>query len=129
MLGGQTQVMFATVSSAIEYVKAGKLRALAVTSKSRLDILPDIPTVAETVPGFEVTSWTGLGAPKGTSAEIINKLNKEINTALVDPNMKARFAQFGGTALPGSPADFTKFIGEETEKWGKVIRAAGIKAE
>jgi tripartite-type tricarboxylate transporter receptor subunit TctC len=129
MLGGQTQVMFATVPSAIEYVRAGRLLPLAVTSASRLDILPNVPTVAEFVPGYEITSWTGLGAPKGTPAAIIEKLNKETNAALADPKMKARFAELGGVALPGSPADFASFIASETERWGKVIRAANIKAE
>jgi tripartite-type tricarboxylate transporter receptor subunit TctC len=129
LIGGHVQVMFDAIPSSIEYVRAGKLRPLAVTSTTRLEILPDIPAVAEFVPGFEVTSWTGIGAPKGTPVEIIDKLNKEVDAALADPKTKARFAELGGTALRGSPADFGKFIAEETEKWGKVIRAARIKAE
>jgi tripartite-type tricarboxylate transporter receptor subunit TctC len=129
MLGGQTQVMFATLPSSIEYVRAGKLRPLAVTSATRLEVLPDIPAVAEFVPSFEVTSWTGIGAPKGTPAEIIEKLNKEANAALADPKTKGRFAELGGTALPGSPADFGRHIADETDKWAKVIRAAHIKVE
>ena len=105
------------------------MRALAVTTATRSEALPDIPTVAEFVPGYEASGWQGIGAPKNTPTEIIDKLNKEINAALADPKMKARLADLGGTALPGSPADFGKLIAEETEKWGKVIRAANIKAE
>jgi tripartite-type tricarboxylate transporter receptor subunit TctC len=129
LLGGQVQVMFASMSSSIEYVRAGKLRALAVTTATRSPVLPDIPTVAEFVPGYEASFWTGIGAPRNTRAEIVDKLNKEINAALADAKMKARLAELGVTALPGSPADFNKLIGDETEKWGKVARAAGIKAE
>jgi tripartite-type tricarboxylate transporter receptor subunit TctC len=129
LLGGQVQVMFASMSSSIEYVRAGKLRALAVTTATRSPVLPDIPTVAEFVPGYEASFWTGIGAPKNTRAEIVDKLNKEINAALADAKMKARLAELGVTALPGSPADFNKLIADETEKWAKVIRAAGIKAE
>jgi tripartite-type tricarboxylate transporter receptor subunit TctC len=129
LLGGQVQVMFATMSSSIEYVRAGKLRALAVTTATRSPVLPDIPTVAEFVPGYESSFWTGVGAPKNTPAEIVDKLNKEINAALADPKFKARLADLGGTALSGSPADFGKFIAGETEKWGKVVKFAGIKAE
>jgi tripartite-type tricarboxylate transporter receptor subunit TctC len=129
LLGGQVQVMFATMSSSIEYVRAGKLRALAVTTSTRSPVLPDIPTVTEIVPGYESSFWTGVGAPKDTPAEIVDRLNKEINAALADPNMKARLAELGATALPGFPADFGKLIAEETEKWGKVVKFAGIKAE
>jgi tripartite-type tricarboxylate transporter receptor subunit TctC len=129
MLGGQTQIMFATVPSSIEYVKAGRLGALGVTTTSRLEVLPDVPTVAEFVPGFEMTAWTGIGAPRNTPRDIIETLNRETNAALADQAMKARFAELGGVALPGSPADFAAFIAAEAEKWGKVIRAAGIKAE
>ena len=129
LLGGQVQVMFATMSSSIEYVRGGKLRALAVTTATRSPVLPDIPTVAEFVPGYESSFWTGVGAPKNTPAEIIEKLNKEINAALADPKMKARLADLGATALPSSPADFGKFIADETEKWGKVVKFAGIKAD
>jgi tripartite-type tricarboxylate transporter receptor subunit TctC len=128
LLGGQVQVFFPAVIAAIEYIRAGKLRALAVTSATRSEVLPDIPTI-EFVPGFEASCWLGLGAPKNTSMETISKLNKEINTGLADPQIKARLADLGGTVLPGSPADFGKLIADETEKWGKVIRAANIKAE
>jgi tripartite-type tricarboxylate transporter receptor subunit TctC len=129
LLGGQVQVMFATMSSSIEYVRAGKLRALAVTTATRSPVLPDIPTVAEFVPGYESSFWTGVGAPRNTPADIVEKLNKEINVALAEPKMIARLADLGGTALPASPADFGKFIADETEKWGKVVRAANIKAD
>jgi tripartite-type tricarboxylate transporter receptor subunit TctC len=117
------------MSSSIQYVRAGKLRALAVTTATRLPVLPDIPTVAEFVPGYEASFWTGIGAPKNTPAEIVDKLNKEINAALADAKIKTRLAELGVTALPGSPADFNKLIADETEKWGKVVRAAAIKAE
>ena len=129
LLGGQVQVMFATTVSSIEYIRAGKLRALAVTTATRSEALPDIPTVGDFVPGYEASDWYGIGAPKNTPAEIVDKLNKEINAGLADPKMKARLADLGGTVLAGSPADFGKLIAEETEKWGKVIRAANIKAE
>jgi tripartite-type tricarboxylate transporter receptor subunit TctC len=129
LLGGQVQVLFASMGASIEYVKANKLPALAVTSATRSEALPDIPTVGEFLPTFEASNWFGLGAPKGTPAEAINKLNKEISTALADAKMKARFAELGHTILSGSPADFGKLIMDETEKWGKVIRAANIKAE
>ena len=129
LLGGQVQVYFAPTVTSIEYIKAGRLRALAVTGAARLDALPDIPTVAEFVPGYEASGWYGIGAPKNTPTEIVDKLNNEINAAFADPNMKARLAELGGTALPGSSADFAKLIADETEKWGKVIRSANIKAE
>jgi tripartite-type tricarboxylate transporter receptor subunit TctC len=129
LLGGQVQVTFTSLPSVIEYIRAGRLRALAVTTATRSETLPDIPTVGEFLPGYEGGIWYGLGAPKATPAEIVNKLNKEVNAALDDPKMKARLADLGGTVLPGSPADFGKHIAEETEKWGKVIRAANIKAE
>jgi tripartite-type tricarboxylate transporter receptor subunit TctC len=128
-LGGQVQVMFGTMPATIEYIRAGKLRPLAVTSASRSEVLPDLPTVGEFVPGYEAIGWQGIGAPRNTPAEIIDTLNKEINAALADPNMKARLADLGGTVLANSPADFGKFIADETEKWGKVIRAAKIKVE
>jgi tripartite-type tricarboxylate transporter receptor subunit TctC len=129
LLGGQVQVMFVAISASIEYVRAGKLRPLAVTTAPRSEALPDVPTVGEFVPGFEASSWYGVGAPKNTPAEIVDKLNKEINAALADPKMKARLAELGVTALPGSPSDFGRLLAEETEKWGKVIRAANIKPE
>ena len=129
LLGGQVQVMFASMPSSIEYVRAGRLRALAVTTATRSPVLTDVPMVAEFVPGYEASFWTGIGAPKNTPPEIVDKLNKEINAALADPKMKARLTELGVAALPGSPADFGKLIASETDKWGKVIRAANIKAE
>jgi len=129
LLGGQVQLYFAGVASSIEYIRAGKLRALAVTSATRSEVLPDIPVVGEFVPGYETSVWFGIGAPRNTPAEIIDKLNKEINAGLADPNVKARFADLGNTVLPGSTADFGKFIADETEKWAKVIRGANIKPE
>ena len=129
LLGGQVQVMFATMSSSIEYVRGGKLRALAVTTATRSPVLPDIPTVAEFVPGYESSFWTGVGAPKNTPAEIVDKLNKEINAALADSKMKTRLAELGATALPGSPADFGKLLADETEKSAKVVKFAGVKAD
>jgi tripartite-type tricarboxylate transporter receptor subunit TctC len=129
LLGGQVQVMFATMPASIEHLRAGKLRALAVTAATRLDALPNVPTVGDFLPGYEVSAWQGVGAPKNTPAEIIAKLNTEINAGLADPKIKARLADLGGTALVGSPAEFGRLIAQETEKWGKVIRAANIKAE
>jgi tripartite-type tricarboxylate transporter receptor subunit TctC len=129
LLGGQVQVLFTNPAQTIEYIRAGKLRALAITTATRSEALPDIPTVEEFVPGYEASSIFGFGAPKNTPAEIIDKLNKEINAGLADPKIKARLADLDGTVLVGSPADFGKLIAEETEKWGKVIRAANIKPE
>jgi tripartite-type tricarboxylate transporter receptor subunit TctC len=129
LLGGQVQVMFEGMPSLIEYIKTGKLRPLAVTTTTRSEALPDIPTVGDFVPGFESSQWFGVGAPRNTAAGIIDTLNKEINTALADPKAKARLADLGGTVLAGSPADFGKFIADETEKWGKVIRAANVRAD
>ena len=129
LLGGQVQVMFATPGTSIEYIRAGKLRALAVTTATRSEALPDVPTVGDFLSGFEASVWLGVGAPKNTPAEIIDRLNKEINGVLADPKIKARFADLGSTVLPGSPADFGKLIAEDTEKWAKVIKSAGIKAE
>jgi tripartite-type tricarboxylate transporter receptor subunit TctC len=129
LLGGQVQVTFESTSSSIEYIRSGKLRALAVTTSTRSAALPDIPTVSDFVPGYEASSWYGIGAPKDTPPDIIDKLNKEINAGLGDPTIKARFADLGGMALSGSPADFGKLIAIETEKWGKVIRTANIKPE
>jgi tripartite-type tricarboxylate transporter receptor subunit TctC len=129
LLGGQLQVIFATTPGTTEYVRIGKLRALAVTTRARAEALPEVPTVADFVPGYEASQWYGFGAPKNTPPEIIERLNKAVNAALVDPKMKARLADFGGTVMPGSPADFGKLIAEETEKWGKVVKFAGIKAD
>jgi tripartite-type tricarboxylate transporter receptor subunit TctC len=128
LLGGQVQVMFPTMPSAIEYVRAGNLRALAVTA-SRSDALPDIPAVKEFVPGYEATAWYGIGAPKKTPAEIVERLNKEINAAIADPKLKARFADLGAEPLSMTSGEFAQFIVEETEKWAKVVRFAGIKPE
>ena len=129
LLGGQVQVSFPSILSSIQYIRAGQLRALAVVTATRSDALPDIPAMAEFVPGYEASSWYGVGAPKATPAEIIDKLNKEINAGLADPKIQARLADFGGTPLVVSPADFGKLIAEDTEKWAKVIRAANIKPE
>jgi tripartite-type tricarboxylate transporter receptor subunit TctC len=129
LLGGQVHVTFAVVTTAIEYIRAGKLRALAVTSATRQEALPDIPTMGDFLPGYEAIGWFGLFAPKTTPVEIVDKLNKEINAALADPKMKARLADLGGTVLPGSPTDFGRLVADDTEKWAKVIRAANIKAE
>jgi tripartite-type tricarboxylate transporter receptor subunit TctC len=129
LLGGQVQVMFVGIPATIEYVIAGKLRALAVTTAIRSEVFPDIPTVSEFVPGYEFSNWQGIGAPKNTPAEIIEKLNKEVNAGLVDPNMKARLGDLGATPFPGSPADFGTLIAVETEKLGKVVKFAGIKVE
>jgi tripartite-type tricarboxylate transporter receptor subunit TctC len=129
LFGGQVQVTFATMPAAIEYIRAGRLRALAVTTATRSEELPDIPSVGEFVPGYEVSGWYGMSAPMGTPAEVIDKLNKEINAGLADPELRARLAALGGTVLPGSPADFGKLIADETGKWAKVIRAANIKPE
>lgn len=129
LIGGQVQVMFTGPADSVESIRAGKLRALAVTTATRWEMLPDIPTVSEFLPGFETSQWFGLGAPMNTPVEIVDKLNKEINAALADPKITARFADLGGTALPGSPADFEKLIAAETAKWGKVIKFANIKPE
>jgi tripartite-type tricarboxylate transporter receptor subunit TctC len=129
LLGGQVQVMFVTTSASISYIKAGKLRPLAVTSATRAEALPDVPTIDDFLPGYEATSVWGLGAPRNTPTEIIDRLNKGINSALADPKMKARLADLGGTLIAGLPADFGKLIADETEKWAKVIRTAHIKSE
>jgi tripartite-type tricarboxylate transporter receptor subunit TctC len=118
-LGGQVQVMFATIPASIEYIRAGKLRSLAVTTVTRREGLPDLPTVGDFVPGSEVSAWQGIGAPKNTSAEIVEKLNREVNVGLSDPRMRARLADLGGTTLLGSPGDFGKLIAGETEKWAR----------
>jgi tripartite-type tricarboxylate transporter receptor subunit TctC len=128
MLGGQVQVMFPTTPASKEYVRSGKLRALAVTTASRWDVLPDLPTVSEFIPGYEASAWYGIGVPKNTPAEIIDALNKETNAGLSDSKLKSRLAELGGTVFASSPIEFGKLISDETEKWGKVIRAANIKA-
>ena len=129
LLAGDAQVMFDTISTSIEHIRGGKLRALAVTSMTRSDLLPDIPTISEFVPGYEATGWLGLGAPKNSPAEIIDRLNKETNAALAEPSLRVRLAAVGYLAFAGSRADFSRLIADETEKWGKVIRAANIKPE
>jgi tripartite-type tricarboxylate transporter receptor subunit TctC len=129
LMGGQVQVMFNTMSASLEFVRAGKLRALGVATRTRQRALPNLPTVAEFVPGFEASFWTGIAGPKGIPPETIDKINKAVNASLADPSVTARLTEWGATALAGSPADFSKFIADETEKWGKVIRAADIKAE
>lgn len=128
LIAGQVQMMLADAPSSIEHIKAGKLRALAVTTSARSEILPDVPTVSEFLPGFEAGNWFGIAAPKNTPPEIIDKLNKEINAALADPTVKARLAVLGAAPFAGSPAEFGKFIAAEAEKWTKVIRTVGIKA-
>src|SRR5262245_31211338 len=127
LLGGQVQVMIASTAASIVYIRSGKLHPLAVTTSSRLEVLPGIPTVGEFVPGYQASGWFGIGAPKNTPAEIVDKLNKEINAALADPKFRSRLADLGGTPFPGSPTDFRRHIADETEKWGKVIRAGNIK--
>jgi tripartite-type tricarboxylate transporter receptor subunit TctC len=129
LLGGQVQVSFATMPASIEFIRSGRLRALAVTTATRSPVLPDVPTVGEFVPGYEVSTWYGLCARAGTPAEAIAKINNEINAALADPTMKVRLADLGGIPIAGSPGDFGKLIADETEKWAKVIRRAGIRAE
>jgi tripartite-type tricarboxylate transporter receptor subunit TctC len=129
LLSGQVQIYFGTVTVSIGYIRAGRLRALAVTTSKRSEMLPELPTVAEFVPGYEASFWAGIGAPRNTPVEIIDKLSRETNAALADPKMQARLAELGGTGLAGSPADFGNLIAEETEKWGKVVKFAGIKAE
>jgi tripartite-type tricarboxylate transporter receptor subunit TctC len=127
VLGGNVQVYFVAMSSSIAYIRSGKLRALAVTTATRWEGLPDIPTVDDFVPGYEASGWYGLAAPKNTPADVVDELNNEVNAALVDPKMKVRLADMGGTVLGGSPADFGKLIASEIEKCGKVIKVANIK--
>jgi tripartite-type tricarboxylate transporter receptor subunit TctC len=129
LLGGQIDISFASLPSSVEFIRTGKLRGLAVTSPRRLEVLPEVPAAAETVPGYEVSAWYGVGAPKDTPAGIIERLNQEINLGLADARLKARIAEFGGSVMPQSPAAFGTFIADETEKWAKVIRAAGIRSE
>ena len=127
LVGGQVQVMFDNIPTAAEFVRSGKLRGLAVTGAGRSEVLPELPTVADFLPGYEATSWYGLGAPKGTPADIIEKLNQETNAILAEPKAKARFAELGAILLPGSAADFGKLVADETEKWAKVVKFAGVK--
>jgi len=129
LLGGQVQLFFSALSGSIGYIRSGKLRPLGVTTSARLELLPDIPTVGEFVPGYEASGWEGIGAPKNTPAELIDKLNEEVKTALADPKMKERLGDLGDIPMAMTPADFRKLIADDTEKWGKVIRAANIKAE
>jgi tripartite-type tricarboxylate transporter receptor subunit TctC len=129
LLGGQVQVMFPATVSSIEYIRDGRLRALAVTTATRSDALPDVPTVGEFVPGYEASGWFGIGAPKATPAEIVDTLNREVNAVLGEPAVKVRMAELGSEIFTGSPADFAKLVAEETEKWAKVVKFAGLKAE
>jgi len=129
LLGGQVQVVFAPITHLIAYIRSGKLRALAVTTATRSEALSEVPTVAEFVPGYDAIGWYGIGAPKGTPAEVIDKLNKEAGATLADPKFRARLADLGAAPMPMTPAEFEKFIGDETEKWAKVIRTAGIRVE
>jgi tripartite-type tricarboxylate transporter receptor subunit TctC len=127
LISGQVQVMFDAMASAVEHIRAGRLRALGVTTATKADALPEVPVIAEVVPGYEVSNWFGFGMPRNTPPDVIMAFNKAVNGALADPKLKARLAELGGILMPGSPADFGKLIGEETEKWGKVIRSANIK--
>jgi tripartite-type tricarboxylate transporter receptor subunit TctC len=129
LFGGHVHVMFDNLPSSLEYIKTGSLRALGVSSPTRLDLLPDVPAVAETVPGFETAAFAGIGAPRDTSASVIDKLNAEVNAGLADPALKARISELGGTPMPLSPVEFANLIGEETQKWGRVIRTANISME
>jgi tripartite-type tricarboxylate transporter receptor subunit TctC len=129
LIGGRIQVMFGTTPASIEHIRSGELRALAVTTAKRSSVLPDIPAMAEFIPGYEASSWYGIGAPKNTPADVISTLNREINAALADPKMQTRLADLGGTPLPGSPADFGAIVADETVKWGKVVKFSGAKPE
>ena len=129
LIAGQVQVYFAGMPETIEYIRAGKVRPLVVTTAARAEALPDVPSVADVVPGFDASVWFGVGVPTNTPAEIIERLNKEINAGLADPRLKARFAELGSTVFPGSPAEFGRFIADETEKWGKVVKFSGAKPD
>jgi tripartite-type tricarboxylate transporter receptor subunit TctC len=129
LIAGTVQVIFDNMPPSLPHIRAGKLRALAVTTATRSEALPDVPTVGETVPGYEARAFYGVGVPKGTPPEVIDKLNKEINAALADPKMKARLAELGGIMIPGTPADFGKLVGDETDKWAKVIKTGGVALE
>ena len=129
LIAGQVQVMFSNLPQTIEFIRSGKLRPLAVTTSTRLDILPDVPTVADVVPGYETSGWAGLGAPRNTPAEIVEKLNREVHAGFGDPRVKARLVELGGMLLTGSSADFGRFMQQEAEKWGKVVKFSGAKPE
>jgi tripartite-type tricarboxylate transporter receptor subunit TctC len=129
LIGGQVHVMFSAMAASIAHARAGKLRPLAITTATRSDMLPELPTVGDFVAGYEASAFIGIGAPRNTPAEIVNKLNNEINAAFADPKVGKRFAELGGTALPGSPTDFRKLLANETEKWAKVVKFAGINAK
>jgi tripartite-type tricarboxylate transporter receptor subunit TctC len=129
LVAGQVPVMFDTVATSLEFIRAGKLRALAVTSAKRSEVLPDLPTIAEFVPGYEATGWNGIGAPRNTPVEVLDKLHTAINACLADPNFRTRIIDLGYSVFASSRAEFTEFVAEDTEKWAKVIRAANIKAE
>ena len=129
LISGQVQVMFENPLSSIEFIRAGKLRPLAVTTATRSEVLPDLPTVSDFVPGYEASGWFGIGAPKDTPAEIVGKLNREINAILADPKAKVRFAELGASLIPGSPADFGKFVADETDKWAKVVKFSGARPD
>jgi tripartite-type tricarboxylate transporter receptor subunit TctC len=129
LMSGQVQMMFNTMSASLGHVKGGKIRAIGVATKTPQAALPGVPTVDQFVPGYEASFWTGISGPKGTPIDVVDKVNKAVNGALADPKLKARFDEWGATALTGSPADFAKFVAAETEKWGKVIRTANIKVD
>jgi len=129
LIAGQVHVMFDNIPTSAEHIKAGRLRGLAVTSAARSQVLPDLPTVADFLPGYEASAWYGLGAPKNTPDEVIDKINKGMNAVLADPKPQARFAELGASLLPGSPADFSRLVADETEKWGKVVRFSGAKPD
>jgi tripartite-type tricarboxylate transporter receptor subunit TctC len=129
LIAGQVHVMFDNIPTSAEHIKAGRLRGLAVTSAARSQVLPDLPTVADFLPGYEASAWYGLGAPKNTPDEVIDKINKGMNAVLADPKSQARFAELGASLLPGSPADFSRLVADETEKWGKVVRFSGAKPD
>jgi len=129
LVGGQVQALFDPMLSAIEFVKSGKLRPLAVTTATRWEGLPDVPALSEFVPGFDASLWLGLGAPRNTPVDVIDKLNREINAGLADPKIKQRLAELGGTVLPLTPAEFAKFVADDTDKWGKVVKLTGAKPD
>jgi tripartite-type tricarboxylate transporter receptor subunit TctC len=129
MISGQVQVMFDVLTSSLQHIRSGALRALAVTTATRSQALPDLPTVGDFLPGYEASAWYGIAAPRNTSSEIVAKLNNEMNAGLADAGVRARFADLGGNVIPGSPADFGKLVADEIEKWGKVVKFSGVRAE